>query len=126
MSAVRARALQLSARLEARLSGAHTRPGHGAVPCARRECRCAARGRPRRQEGHLRPLATAWGARAQREPLSAPREALRGRPVAPPGRGAHLRGDCDHLRPRGGASAVRGGVDGGIAVALRLSRGVLR
>ena len=59
-------------------------------------------------------------------PLSAPREALRGRPVAPPGRGAHLRGDCDHLRPRGGASAVRGGVDGGIAVALRLSRGVLR
>ena len=69
MSAVRARALQLSARLEARLSGAHTRPGHGAVPCARRECRCAARGRPRRQEGHLRPLATAWGARAQREPM---------------------------------------------------------
>jgi hypothetical protein len=41
-------------------------------------------------------------------PLSAPREALRGRPVAPPGRGAHLRGDCDRLRPRGGASAVRG------------------
>ena len=63
MSAMRARALSLSARLEARLSGAHTRPGHGAVPCARRECRCAARGRPRRQEGHLRPLATAWGAR---------------------------------------------------------------
>lgn len=42
MSAVRARALQLSARLEARLSGAHTRPGHGAVPCRARGASAAA------------------------------------------------------------------------------------
>jgi hypothetical protein len=92
MSAMRARALSLSARLEARLSGAHTRPGHGAVPCARRECRCAARGRPRRQEGPL-PGAPA-AARAQREhvvcgvaALGPPRGA-RGAPSCSSGPGA--------------------------------------
>ena len=98
---MRARALQLSARLEARLSGAHTRPGHGAVPCARRECRCAARGRPRRQEGHLRPLATAWGARAQREHVVCGVAALGPRPPARRSGGAQL-----PLRAGGHASAA--------------------
>ena len=100
-SAMRARALQLSARLEARLSGAHTRPGRGAVPCARRECRCAARGRPRRRKGHLRTLATAWGARAQREHVVCGVAALGPRPPARRSGGAQL-----PLRAGGHASAA--------------------
>ena len=98
MSAMRERELWSSARREARFSRPHTRPGHGAVSCERRECRCAARGRPRHQEGHMRPLATACGVREQRE------HAVWVWPLSPPARrswGAQLT-----LQSKGHASAA--------------------